>query len=308
MIISASRRTDIPSFYSDWLINRFKEGFVCVKNPMNPKQISKIILSSDVVDGIVFWTKNPIPMLEKLKYFHDYMYYFQFTVNAYGNDIERNVPNKNSEIVPAFQYLSKKISKERVIWRYDPIMITEKYSVDYHIRYFEELAKRLSGYTEKCVISFIDFYRNTSSNLKPFIVKPLSNHDMMKIAGSISKIGEKYKIKIESCAEEIDLESVGIEHGSCIDQSLFERLLGCKLKAGIDKNQRLKCGCMESIDIGAYDTCKNGCRYCYANHSQKAMERNLTLYDPDSPLLCGCIQDDDVVKERETKSLKGKTF
>jgi len=304
MIISASRRTDIPSFYLDWLINRFREGFVYVRNPMNPKQISKIVLAPDVVDGIVFWTKNPIPMLDKLQYFDDYMYYFQFTVNAYGSDMERNVPNKNTEIVPALQKLSKLIEKERVIWRYDPIMITEKYSFDYHVRYFEELAKRFSGYTQKCVISFVDLYRNTSANLKPFVVKQFTDEEMIRLGGYISRIGEKYKITIESCAEGIDLESVGIAHGSCIDKSLFERLHGCEMKASIDKNQRPMCGCMESIDIGAYDTCKNGCRYCYANHSAKAMDRNIAVYDPDSSILCGRIEDGDVVKERMMKSLK----
>ena len=304
MIISASRRTDIPSFYSEWLINRFKEGFVYVKNPMNPKQVSQIKLSHDVVAGIVFWTKNPIPMIEKMKSFDEYMYYFQFTVNAYGNDIERNVPNKNSEIVPAFQKLSKMIGRERVIWRYDPILITQKYTLEYHIRYFEELARRLTGYTEKCVISFIDFYRNTNANLKPYTVKPLTDTEMLKLAEAISDIGQKYKIRIESCAEEIDLESVGIAHGSCIDKSLFERLLGCRMRAGVDRNQRLKCGCMESIDIGSYDTCKNGCRYCYANHSQKAMDKNLSVYDPDSPILCGRISDGEVIKERLLKSFR----
>ena len=161
MIISASRRTDIPTYYSEWFLNRIKDGFVYVRNPMNVHQISKISLSPDVVDGIVFWTKNPVPMLDKLYNLQDYAYYFQFTVNSYGKDIEANIPSKNDIIVPAFRELSRIIGAEKVIWRYDPIMLTSKYTIDYHVNYFNELAKRLSGYTHKCVISFVDFYRNT---------------------------------------------------------------------------------------------------------------------------------------------------
>ncbi len=306
MIISASRRTDIPSFYSDWFINRIREGFVYVRNPMNYHQVSRISLSPDVVDGIVFWTKNPTPMMKKLDALSDYMYYFQFTLNAYGKDVEGNVPLKNDVIVPAFRRLSDKIGPERVIWRYDPILLTEKYTMEYHTEYFEALAKRLSGYTEKCVISFVDYYRNTESQMKPHAMMPLTKEDMLLMAERISDIGRKYKIRIESCAEEIDLESAGISHGACIDKRLFERLLGCPLSSGKDKNQRKECGCMESVDIGLYDTCMNGCRYCYANHSEKMLKRNIALYDPNSPLLCGRIEEEDIIKERAIKSFKTK--
>ncbi len=157
MIISASRRTDIPTYYSNWFFNRIKEGYVCVRNPMNIHQVSKISLSSNVVDGFVFWTKNPIPMMNRLNDLSDYKYYFQFTVNSYGKDIEANIPNKNDVIIPAFKRLSDLIGPERVIWRYDPILLTQQYSVEYHAKYFEEIAKRLSGYTHKCVICFVDY-------------------------------------------------------------------------------------------------------------------------------------------------------
>lgn len=302
MIISASRRTDIPSYYTDWFINRVREGFVYVRNPMNYHQVSKISLSKELIDGIVFWTKNPVPLMDKLDLIDEYMYYFQFTLNAYGKDIEGNVPSKNDVIVPAFQTLSRKIGSERVIWRYDPILITEKYTMEYHLAYFEAIAKRLSGYTEKCVISFVDMYRNTLSRMKPHVIQPISKEDMLIMAARICEIGRKYRISIESCAEEIDLESAGIPHGACIDKGLFEKLLGVKLHASKDKNQRSSCGCMESIDIGTYDTCLNGCRYCYANHSDKIMAQNVALYDPESPLLCGRIDEEDIVKERMIKS------
>ena len=163
MIISASRRTDIPTYYSNWFLNRVKAGYVYVRNPMNAHQIS---FSPEVVDGMVFWTKNPIPMLDKLDALKDYMYYFQFTLNSYGVDVERNIPSKNKVIVPAFQRLSDLIGPDRVIWRYDPIFLSETYTMDYHIRYFEELAKRLYPYT-KNVRSVLLTFTVTQKRISP---------------------------------------------------------------------------------------------------------------------------------------------
>lgn len=157
MIISASRRTDIPAFYSEWFLNRIKEGYAIVRNPMNNKPV-RILLSPDIVDCIVFWTKNPIPMIPRLDELKDYCYYFQFTLTGYGRDVEANLPDKKNELIPAFKQLSDKIGPERVIWRYDPILINEKYSMEYHIEAFSYLASSLKGYTEKCVISFVDMY------------------------------------------------------------------------------------------------------------------------------------------------------
>lgn len=304
MIISASRRTDIPSYYADWFYNRIKEGYVCVRNPMNVHQISRISLSPDVIDGIVFWTKNPHPMMDRLDLLKNYMYYFQFTINSYGRDIEANIPSKNDIIIPTFRTLSDKIGPERVIWRYDPILLTEKYSVDYHIHYFEEIAKRLSGYTEKCIISFVDLYRNTKSNTKDLGLLPLETTTMYEIAHRMSEIALKYGIKMESCAEKINLEQFGIEHGHCIDCSLFERLLGCRLDLGKDKNQREECGCVASVDIGMYNTCKNGCKYCYANYSANTVAKHYASHNPESSLISGVIGDEDVVKDRVVKSCK----
>lgn len=304
MIISASRRTDIPSYYADWFYNRIKEGYVCVRNPMNVHQISRISLSPDVIDGIVFWTKNPHPMMDRLDLLRNYMYYFQFTINSYGRDIEANIPSKNDIIIPTFRTLSDKIGPERVIWRYDPILLTEKYSVDYHIHYFEEIAKRLSGYTEKCIISFVDLYRNTKSNTKDLGLLPLETTAMYEIAHRMSEIALKYGIKMESCAEKINLDQFGIEHGHCIDCSLFERLLGCRLDLDKDKNQREECGCVASVDIGMYNTCKNGCKYCYANYSANTVAKHYASHHPESSLISGAIGDEDVVKDRVVKSCK----
>lgn len=304
MIISASRRTDIPTYYSEWFYNRIREGYVCVRNPMNIHQISKVSLSPDVIDGIVFWTKNPIPMMNRLNELKDYMYYFQFTLNSYGTDIEANIPNKNNVIIPAFRDLSRKIGAERVIWRYDPILFTSKYTIDYHINYFNEIAKRLSGYTKKCVISFVDLYRNTKANTKDIGLLPLTTKDMYELAARLVEIADKNNLIVESCAEKINLDQFGIAHGHCIDCNLFEQLIGYKLDLDKDKNQREECGCMASIDIGMYNTCKNGCKYCYANFSEKTVMKNCGIHDPLSPLISGIITEEDVVKEREIYSCK----
>lgn len=304
MIISASRRTDIPTYYSEWFYNRIREGYVCVRNPMNIHQISKVSLSPDVVDGIVFWTKNPIPMMSRLDELKDYMYYFQFTLNSYGTDIETNIPNKNDVIIPAFRDLSRKIGAERVIWRYDPILLTSKYTIDYHINYFNEIAKRLSGYTKKCVISFVDLYRNTKTNTKDLGLLPLTTKEMYELAARLVDIADRNNLIVESCAEKINLDQFGIAHGHCIDCNLFEQLLGCKLDLDKDKNQREECGCMASIDIGMYNTCKNGCKYCYANFSEKTVIKNHGIHDPSSPLISGIITEEDVIREREMHSCK----
>ena len=299
MILSVSRRTDIPAFYSDWFFNRMKEGFVCVRNPMNIHQVSKIELSPDVIDCIVFWSKNPKPMLPRLDELKDYMYYFQFTITPYDKDMERNIPDKEKVVIPCFKELSEKIGPKRVIWRYDPILLTEKMDMDYHIRYFEEIAKRLKGYTDTCVISFVDLYKKTQSNLKDTQAREPSLKEMMEIAAKMFVIAQKYGITIQTCAEEIALESVGIKHGKCIDNALIEDLLGVKLVVSKDPNQRKECGCVQSIDIGEYNTCAHGCKYCYANFKESMVLRNRAAHDPNSPLLVGQIGADDKVTERK---------
>lgn len=304
MIISASRRTDIPTYYSEWFFNRIREGYVYVRNPMNVHQISKISLSTEVVDGMVFWTKNPIPMIDRLSELNKYVYYFQFTVNSYGKDVEPNIPSKKEVIIPAFQKLSRKIGKEKVVWRYDPILLNEKYTLDYHIKYFNILAERLSGFTEKCTISFIDLYRNTQRNTAPLKIQIPTEEQIEILMSAFSKIATDNGICIDTCSEKIDLEKFGITHAHCIDKDRFERIGEYALRIEKDKNQRTECGCVASIDIGAYNTCKNECLYCYANFSSKTVYKNDKLHNPQSPLLFGTVGEDDVIKQREVHSCR----
>lgn len=304
MIISASRRTDIPAYYTPWFLNRVREGYVLVRNPMNIHQVSRVSISSDVVDGIVFWSKNPAPMLSKLDELRDYMYYFQFTLTAYGQDIEPNVPDKERIVIPTFQRLSDTIGPERVIWRYDPIFLSAKYTVDYHIKCFEALAKRLSPYTKQCVISFLDFYRNTAKRMSAVGLQDFPADTQRILAKAFSEIGKNYGLKLSTCSEQIDLSAYGVGHAHCIDSGLFEKLLNCPLKLGKDKNQRTECGCMESIDIGAYDTCSHGCLYCYATSSEKSVSSNREKHIPHSPLLLGELRPEDKITEKKVNSCK----
>lgn len=304
MILSASRRTDIPNYYSEWFLNRIREGYLYVRNPMNARQISKIVLSPEVVDCIVFWTKNPEPLLSGLGELEAYKFYFQFTLTGFGSDIERNVPHKKKTMLPVFRELSRKIGRERVIWRYDPIFFTEKYTPGYHLKAFGQIAGELRGYTSKCVISFVDLYRKNQKNMKALNPFSLAENELIPFAGEMARIAGDHGIKVATCAEAADLSSCGIEHNCCIDKELIERITGCKIQADKDRNQRKECGCVESIDIGTYSTCKNGCLYCYANDGWESVFQNSELYDVNSPLLCGRITEKDKITERKVKSLK----
>jgi len=306
MILSVSRRTDIPNYYADWFYNRIKEGYLYVRNPMNAHQISRIDLSPDIVDCIVFWTKNPEAMIDRLGELDAYKYYFQFSITGYGRDVEAGLPDKQKVIIPTFQKLSDMIGKEKVIWRYDPILINEKYTVDYHIRAFTKIAEALKKYTTRVVISFVDLYAKTQRNTKGLNIKDIGQDEMKTIAKTLAEIARQNGLEIESCAELIDLKDVGVRHGCCIDKTLIEQIIGCPLKGKKDKNQREECGCFESVEIGTYNTCKNGCRYCYANYNKDQVISQTGLYDPDSPILCGVIDEKngDKINVRKVTSLK----
>jgi hypothetical protein len=235
--------------FSDWFYNRVEKGFVLIRNPYNPLQVGRVTLTPDKVDGFVFWTKNAAPMLPRIHELEGFKYYFQFTITPYGKDVEKNIPDKNEVIIPAFQ----KIGFGKAIWRYDPIFINEKYTREYHIRAFTKIAEALEGYTDKAVTSFIDEYRTV--DLQPLNIKLLTLEQQKEFAQELSQIAASHGITLSACAEDL-----GLPQSSCVDGKMF----------GVDKpkdrNQRELCGCVESVDIGAYSTCSNGCAYCYANH------------------------------------------
>lgn len=304
MILSVSRRTDIPAFYAEWFMNRIRQGYVLVRNPMNYHQVSKIELSPKLIDCIVFWTKNPAPILNDLEEIgREYPFYFQYTLNAYDCDVEAGIGNVK-ERIEVFKTLSDNIGSQRLIWRYDPILISEKYNVEWHIRQFTYLSEAIRGYTKTCVISFIDLYEKVKKNLRDIHASECSSEEMDYLAEAFSKISEENGFALQTCAEKIDLEKYNIQHGCCIDGKLISEITGWNLSAKKDPNQREECGCLESIDIGQYNTCRHRCKYCYANFNPQSVITFSARHNPKSALLIGELEPEDKITTRKMKSLK----
>ena len=318
MIISASRRTDIPRFYSEWFMNRIQEGFVDVRNPMFHDQVSRYSLSPDIVDGIVFWSKDPAPMIKRLGELSDYSYYFQFSLTPYGKDTESGLRNKH-DLISTFKELSEAVGPERVVWRFDPILLNGKYSMEYHQRAFDTIAAELNGYTQQVIISFIDEYSFGGRSIYESVnTLGVDASQQNQIAEFVSDIAHSNDMSVATCAEAVDLERYGIEHARCVDSRIFEKLDGYRLsrlktryeELQKDKSQRNLCGCIESIDIGCTNTCANGCTYCYATTSDVALRANLAAYDPSSTMLCGTFDPsvDKLKDNRGTGTSRDRSF
>lgn len=301
MIISASRRTDIPAYYPEWFMKRIRTGFVLTRNPMNRAQLSRIPLSPDVVDCIVFWTKdaaNIMPHLDELDA-RGFNYYFQFTLTPYGRDLERNLRPK-ADIMDTFAALSKRVGRQRVVWRYDPIVVNDTYTVERHKAEFSRMCRRLAPYTDTVVISFVDMY----PKLKTDAVRPIDAIEAAQLAEFIGKIAKECGITAAACCETADLTKFGITRSSCIDRGRIEKICGCAVDLAADKNQRPGCGCAASVDIGAYNTCLNGCVYCYATDSFASARRRYDSHRPDGELLVGAAADGEKIADRKVKSDK----
>ncbi len=300
MIISASRRTDIPAFYGDWFRHRLEAGFALVRNPMNPRQVSRIALTPETVDCIVFWTRNPAGLFPHLEFIQGkgIPFYFQYTLTPYGADIESAVPPVEKRIA-AFRELSLRVGAGKVVWRYDPILFTNQIDLPYHLQMFRALAEELAPHTRTCVISFLDFYRKTEKNMAPFAPVDPPDEQKLELAHELSRIALPLGITLESCAEAIDLSPAGIHPGKCIDPIRISRLCHARVTAAKDPSQRQECGCIESIDIGAYNTCPHGCLYCYANHNPAIAKELARQHNSFSPLLFGNLASDDKISERK---------
>jgi len=297
MILSVSRRTDVPRFYMEWFLQRLREGYADVRNPMNPRRVSRVPLTKETVDAVVFWTKDPKGLLahgEEIPF----PYYVQFTLNDYGPEVEPNLPTVG-ERVESFQKLAEKLGPHRVIWRYDPILFNEKCTPEEHLRRFEKLASALRGSTDQVVISFLDLYPKIQKRIAPLKAMELPEEELRLFAGELARLAKANGMRITTCAETIDLRAQGVEPGCCIDKNRLEQLLERPLKLSKDKNQRPACGCVESVDIGAYNTCLHGCRYCYANGSDALVARTAGQYDVFSTMLCGKVGEEDTVTVRK---------
>ncbi len=296
MILSASRRTDLPGYFSEWFFNRLKEGYALYRNPMNHGQVCRVDLSVENIDGIVFWTKDPEPMMDKLDLLDrmGYSYYFQFTLTPYGKETEPYLRDK-WDILATLRQLSDRIGKKRVLWRYDPIILNDRYTMDYHRQQFAAYCKELAGYTDICTISFVDRYSKLSKSVKEQVIKEISAKEMHCLAAELVQLAKPHQIELRACCEAIDLSEDGVNPAACIDKEIMEQVCGHSIKVKRDRSQRVGCGCAQSVDIGAYNTCKNGCVYCYANHSEASILKNCERHDKSSPMLIGNINEEEAL-------------
>ncbi len=291
MIISASRRTDIPAFYAEWFVRRVRAGFCEVPNPMNPRQVARISLRPEDVDAIVFWTRSPRAMLGKLPELDSggFRYYFQFTLCAYGAPLEPGNPPMATAI-DSFKRLSSSIGADKVIWRYDPLVFSEVTTVDFHLKNFERLAAALNGFSRRCVLSIWDNYRKLAGRFEALArqgvrLRQPTTEELDRLIPRLVKLGAANHMEVVSCAEEVDLVPYGVKKGKCVDDDLLRRLFGIDVCHKKDAAQRPACGCVESRDIGAYNSCLFGCAYCYATTSFGTATANHRRHDPDSAAL-----------------------
>ena len=302
MIISASRRTDIPGFFSQWFLQRLRAGSLLVPNPWNPKQVGKVRLSPDNVDCIVFWTKNARPMLDKLSAMDamGYKYYFSFTITPYGRDVEQNLPPKN-EVMETFRELSDRLGPKRVDWRFDPIAVTERHPVQWHFDAFGRMCERLKGYTERCIINFVKAYRHIAER-----VNELDGDVIVRIARGFAGIAAEHRLPLFNCTEKWDLREAGIQFSACIDKEKIESVVGYSIGAKKDPGQPKICHCLESFDVGMYETCTHGCVYCYAQTNFRLTFRKAKRHDPGSPMLIGLPARDSIINDRTRASFRSR--
>ena len=301
MILQTGLRTDIPAFYTPWFLRRLEEGFVLARNPYNPRQITRYRLSPDAVDCIGFCTKNPAPMLPHLDKLAAFGQMWFVTITPYGADIEPHVPPK-AQVMADFRRLSDRLGTHAVAWRYDPILLTDVYTVDRHLSDFASMCANLEGATDTCVISFIDLYEKVKRNFPQ--VKAVPREDRLLLGREMQRIAASHGMRLVSCCEGDELAPFGVDCTGCMTLSTYEKAIGCRLHAPKQPKTTRGCLCHLSCDIGAYNTCGHGCRYCYANHDEAAVRRAIAQHDPLSPLLIGHVQSGEVIRDAAQASWK----
>lgn len=299
MIINTGQRTDIPAFYAEWFANRLKEGYVCVRNPYNPNQVNRYRLSPDVVDVIGFCTKNPAPMFTYMDLLKEYGQFWFVTITPYGRDIEPNVPDKH-KLIEDVKHLSDIVGVNAVGWRYDPIFVSDRYTEAYHLHAFAQIASALEGYTKTVVISFIDLYPKVRRNFPE--AREVTKEQRLRLGEAMIKTSAEHGMIVKPCAEGDELAPYGADCGGCMRISDYEKAIGKKLDAPKRKGARDKCSCYLACDIGAYNTCRHLCKYCYANAEAEQVMAQCRLHDPKSPFLIGNYKEDDRIHDVLQKS------
>ena len=303
MILQTGLRTDIPAFYTPWFLNRLAEGFVLVRNPYNSGQLIRYRISPDVVDCLTFCTKNPAPMLPHMDRLRPFRQYWFVTITPYGEDIEPHVPPRE-QVMADFRHLSGIVGPDCVAWRYDPILLTDPYTIQRHLTDFAAMCAALEGATRTCIISFIDLYEKVKRNFPE--ARAVCQEDRLLLGREMAIIAARHGIRLKSCCEGEALAAFGVDCSGCMTLSTYEQALGIRLNAPRTARSR-ECLCHLSADIGAYNTCGHGCRYCYANHDETRVRQAMAQHDPLSPLLVGHVQPGEVIRDaRQTSWLDGQ--
>lgn len=300
MLINISGRTDIVNHYSEWMFKRFEEGYVLSRNSLFTNSVRRYELTPDKVDCIIFGSKNFAPVLERIheitERFHTYFYY---TITAYGKDVEPGVPDIETSI-ETFLKLSQIVGGNRVAWRYDPILLTKNYTIETHFKTFEKIAERLAGNFDRCIFSFVEMYKKHEVNFPELI--PFTEEDKDLIAEGIGRIAMKYGFILQTCGPEENYAGYGINTSGCVTLDILGKANNLEFRNLKHKGFRKGCHCMESRDIGALNSCPNGCKYCYANKNAELPRENFRLHDPDSPLLIGYLKETDRLEPGAQKS------
>ena len=300
MIINTGSRTDTVQYYSEWLLKRFQEGFVYSRNPLFLNKVTKYELNPEVVDCVIFCSKNYEPILERLHEITDrFNTYFYYTITAYGKDIEPNVPSIEDSIETLIK-LSEIVGAKRIAWRYDPILLTEKYTKNRHYETFDYMSEKLSPYIDRCIFSFVEMYKKLKTNMPEIIL--LTQEDKDEIAKNIGLIAQKNKILLQTCATLENYEKYNIIQSGCITAEILGTANGVTFSNIKHSGNRKGCRCMENRNIGDYDTCPNGCKYCYANQNPQIAKKNYEKHNADSPLILGGLNPTDEISQGSQRS------
>ena len=293
MILNTGSRTDIVQYFSDWLLKRFEEGVVYRRNPLYPCKVTRYELSPDKIDVVLFCSKNYKPILPRLHEITDkYNTYFYYTITAYGTDIEPGVPSIDESITTLIE-LSKIVGKNKVAWRYDPILFTEKYGIKQHSKTFEYIARKVAPYIDRCIFSFVGMYKQLYYNMPEII--PMTENDKTNIVAVLGSVAKKYKIQIQTCATDVDYFIYGIKSSGCVTLDILGKANSIKFKKIKHKGMKKGCHCIVNRDIGAFETCQNGCRYCYANKHPEKSKENFKQHNPNANILIGEVKPTDEI-------------
>lgn len=291
------------NYFSEWLLNRFAAGYAYSRNPFHPDVVNRIDLNPRTIDVVEFCSKNYRPILSRLHEITErFNCHFHYTITAYDKDIEPNVPGID-ESIETLRDLSAQVGKEKIIWRYDPVLLTGKYTIERHFATFDYMARRIAPYVSRCVFSFVVWYKK----LHLPELQPISGQQKELIAKGLGEMAAKHHLYIQTCGTKESYEQYGIHHSGCMTRAVYEHSLGLHFKKVAERGNRPGCRCMESRGLGDYNTCLNGCRYCYANYDHEKARENYRLHDPESPLMIGHLRPTDKIVPLHQESCLDRT-